>query len=231
SRSAKSLLTKASAGSARSSTAGSTKPGSSSIGTSLSECTAQSASPRSIAISSSLRNRPLPPIAASERSSTSSPRVLSGTSTTSRPGGAAGRRAAPCALCHRARGLFRVAMRRVSMRALSVMAACRALRGPLATRAPLGLAAYGASSGLLQGLAQLRHAAPADLERGAAAAQQRVHVAVRGALELGQFAPGHQAVAVDAHEQVAELLLQRLQRLLDQVLAAGVVHDHVLLLG
>ena len=39
--------------------------GSSSIGTSLSECTAQSASPRSIATSSSFRNRPLPPISAS----------------------------------------------------------------------------------------------------------------------------------------------------------------------
>src|SRR3546814_14680077 len=34
-----------------------------------------------------------------------------------------------------------------------------------------------------------------------------------------------------SHEAFAELLFQRLERFLDQVLAAGVVHHHVLLLG
>ena len=117
---AKAFDTKASAGSSRSRIAGRANPGSSSIGTSLSECTAQSDSPRCIDSSSSLRNRPLPPIAASERSSTSSPRVLIGTSSTASPGCAARSRAATCSLCHSASGLLRVAMRRRSMRGLSL---------------------------------------------------------------------------------------------------------------
>ena len=36
---------------------------------------------------------------------------------------------------------------------------------------------------------------------------------------------------MDAHEAIAELFLQRLQWFLDQVLAAGMVHDHVFFLG
>ena len=36
---------------------------------------------------------------------------------------------------------------------------------------------------------------------------------------------------MDAHEALAELVLQRLQRFLDQVLAARVVHDDVFFLG
>ncbi len=56
-------------------------------------------------------------------------------------------------------------------------------------------------------------------------------MAVAGALEFDQFVPRHQAVAVDAHEAAVEFLFQRLQRFLDQILAAGVVDHHVLLLG
>ena len=55
-------------------TTSSVNPGTDSAGTSLSECTAISARPSSKAVSSSFRKRPLPPISASERSSTSSPR-------------------------------------------------------------------------------------------------------------------------------------------------------------
>ena len=36
---------------------------------------------------------------------------------------------------------------------------------------------------------------------------------------------------LDAHEAFSEFLFQRFQRFLDQVLAARVVHHHVLLLG
>jgi hypothetical protein len=53
--------TKASRGSSRSITQARAKPSGSSIGTSLSECTAMSARPSSSATSSSLTNRPLPP--------------------------------------------------------------------------------------------------------------------------------------------------------------------------
>ena len=108
--------TKASAGS-RAGIAGRNEPGSSSIGTSFSECTAQWTRPLQwFDSSSSLRNL-LPPIAASERSSTSSPRVLIGTSSTASPGCAARNRAATCSLCHSASGFLRVAMRRMVIEA------------------------------------------------------------------------------------------------------------------
>src|SRR5690606_8331793 len=194
--------TSASAWSARASTAASAKPGSRSIGTSLSECTAMSASPRCIASSSSLRNRPLPPRSASERSRISSPRVLSGTSATSSPGWASRRRAATCSVCHSASGLLRVAMRRRAMRALSP------------ERAPQGT-----------------QATARDLQRLVAVAQDREGPALRVAPQLDQLVARDQAVAVDTHEAVAELFFQRLQRFLDQVLAVRVVHDHVLLFG
>src|SRR5690606_11524904 len=159
------------------------------------ECTAQSASPRCIASSSSLRNRPLPPIAASERSRISSPRMLSGSSSTSRPGCAARSRAATCSVCHRASGLLRVAMRSRSMPALSRS------RGPGA----------GTALQVADRRAQLGHAAAADVQRPVAVAQDRVYLAVDRAPELDQLVARHQAVAVDAHETLAELLLQRLE--------------------
>ena len=55
-------LTNASRGSSRELTAASVKPSGNTMGTSLSECTAKSAVPSSIAASSSLTNNPLPPI-------------------------------------------------------------------------------------------------------------------------------------------------------------------------
>ena len=116
SKPAKLLDTKASKGSARSSTAARAKPGSSSIGTSLSECTAASARSSSIATSSSFRNRPLPPISASGWSSTWSPRVVIGTSSTCSPGCASRSSAATCSVCHSASALSRVARRIFSIR-------------------------------------------------------------------------------------------------------------------
>src|SRR3546814_2500403 len=74
-------------------------------------------------------------------------------------------------------------------------------------------------------------AAAADFQRLGAVAQDRVDVAVGLAAQFDQLVARDQAVAVDAHEAFAELLFQRLERFLDQVLAAGVVHHHVLLLG
>ena len=62
-------------------------------------------------------------------------------------------------------------------------------------------------------------------------AQHRLRVAIRRAPQFEDFVARDQAVAVDAHEAVRELDLQRLQRFLDQVLAARMVHDDVLLLG
>ena len=61
SRSAYLFDTNASRGSSRSITQASSNPCGNSIGTSLSECTAKSARPSSIATSNSLTNRPLPP--------------------------------------------------------------------------------------------------------------------------------------------------------------------------
>ena len=76
------LDTNASRGSSRAEIAASTKPSGTSIGTSFSECTARSARPSRSAVSSSLMNRPLPPIVASGRSSTRSPCVVMPSSST-----------------------------------------------------------------------------------------------------------------------------------------------------
>ena len=50
-------------------------------------------------------------------------------------------------------------------------------------------------------------------------------------VKSGQSVARDQAVAMDAHEALAEFVFQRLQRFLDQHLAAGVMHDHVFVLG
>lgn len=63
-------------------------------------------------------------------------------------------------------------------------------------------------SAALEQLPQRRHATPADLQRLASMAQDRVHVALRVAPQLHQLVPRHQAVAVDAQEALAELLFQ-----------------------
>ena len=101
--------TSASRGSSRSMTAASTKPSGSSIGTSLSECTARSAWPASSATSSSLTNRPLPPTFESARSRIWSPCVVMPSRSTLRPK-RCWSRSRTCSACHRARRLSRVAM-------------------------------------------------------------------------------------------------------------------------
>ena len=81
------------------------------MGTSFIECTAMSASFSSSAVSSSLTNRPLPPIFDSGESSSLSPRLTMGTRDTWSPGWACSRRALTYSACHKARALLRVAMR------------------------------------------------------------------------------------------------------------------------
>ncbi len=100
--------TSASRGSSRSITQASSKPSGSSIGTSLSECTAMSARPSSSAVSNSLTNRPLPPTLLSVRSRIWSPRVVMPSSSTAWPRSC--RSAFTCSACQRARRLSRVAM-------------------------------------------------------------------------------------------------------------------------
>ena len=78
--------TKASRGFSRAEMAASTKPSGITIGTSFIECTARWALPSCIATSSSLMNRPLPPISASGRSRIWSPLVVMPRMTTSEPG-------------------------------------------------------------------------------------------------------------------------------------------------
>ena len=82
-----------------------------------------------------------------------------------------------------------------------------------------------------QGLSKLRYAAPADFQRLVAMTQHGLGVAIADAAQLDDLIAGNQAISVDAHEAVAELGLQRLQRFLNQVLAARVVHDHVFLVS
>ncbi|MCY1453417.1 hypothetical protein D9M71_704040 [compost metagenome] len=70
-----------------------------------------SASFSSRAVSSSLTNRPLPPIFASGASSSLSPRLVIGSSVTVRPGWACSRRDLTYSACHSASALWRVAIR------------------------------------------------------------------------------------------------------------------------
>ena len=78
-------------------------------------------------------------------------------------------------------------------------------------------------------LPQLRDAAAADFQGLVAVAQDRFDAAVAGAAQLDELFAGDETVAVDADEAVAEFVFERLERFLDQVLTAGVVHHHVFL--
>ena len=100
--------TQASRGSSRAITQASAKPSGSSIGTSLSECTASWARPSASAVSSSLTNRPLPPTLLRVRSRIWSPRVVMPSRSTRWP--CAVSSCWTCSACHRARRLSRVAM-------------------------------------------------------------------------------------------------------------------------
>src|SRR5690606_41610333 len=102
------------------------------------------------------------------------------------PGWAARRASATCSLCHRASGLLRVAIRSVVMRPLS----------------PLKL---------LQHFAHGTRAAPTDFQRLGDTGQQQRHLSIRTAAQLGDQVTGNQAIAMDAQEARAELVLKRLQ--------------------
>src|SRR5205807_3844908 len=51
------------------------------------------------------------------------------------------------------------------------------------------------------------------------------------AVDVLEVTYAHEGIAVDAHERRAELVLERAQRVLDQVLALHMPHRRVLLLG
>ena len=91
-------------------TAASAKPGGNTMGTSLSECTARSACPCSMATSSSLTNSPLPPILARDLSRIWSPCVVMPKIRTSHSGYRLRSRSRTCSACQSARRLSREAM-------------------------------------------------------------------------------------------------------------------------
>ncbi len=103
-------LSSASRTSSRSVIAASFSPSGISVGTSLSECTASCASPRSIVSSISLRKSPLPPIFANGTSRILSPLVTTILSSTSSPGFCSCKTALMCSDCHSANLLPRVAI-------------------------------------------------------------------------------------------------------------------------
>src|SRR5690606_9556706 len=228
------LETKASRGSSRSRMAASTKPDGISAVTSFMECTAMSARPSRMAISSSLMNRPLPPILESARSSTSSPRVVMGTSSTSMPGWAARNWPATCSACHSASGDFRVAIRIFSHMSF-----------PVGTRDGAGVCRGGTGrppaagfsseekgvSGSADELSHFRYETAAHFQRFVDFPDAHVEMPVRVLLQRADAPRGHQRVAMNAREQAAELLFQRLQRILDQHLAAGMPDGDVFLVG
>ena len=109
------LETKASEGSSLLQMTSNPSPWGNSIGTSFIECTAISARPSSIALSNSLTKRPFPPTLANGVSSNLSPRVVIGTNSTWRPGWCLSNSLLTNSACHRANGLFRVAIRRISV--------------------------------------------------------------------------------------------------------------------
>src|SRR6185312_16981150 len=78
---------------------------------------------------------------------------------------------------------------------------------------------------------QLARHAEAHLQRRLAAAQVHAVLAVGAALDAFQVLDPDQGVAVDAHEGRAELALEQPQRVVDEVLAAGMPHRGVLLVG
>src|SRR5687768_10361220 len=178
-------------------------PGGKSAGTSFIECTASCARPSTSAFSSSFTNRPLPPAWSRRRSSSSSPRVDIGSRLTRTPRWTASRRCFTCPACHSASRLRRVAMTRPLL-----------FRDRILDHGPLPPADR-------QALVEaVEHYLPMGLVLPAA-----------GALEAADRGARHQAIAVDAHEYVGELALERDQRLLDQVLARARAHRHVFLLG
>ena len=195
--------TKASRGSSRAVIAASTKPGGSSAGTSFIECTARSARPSAIAFSSSLTNRPLPP--ALVEPPVDAARRRAWTSAAARraaPACALCSRSAMCCACHSASRLRRVAMTSFFM-------------SP--GRAPPAIAA-GSPAGVLPA----RRAPPASAASSSSlGARSKPRIAARATRQLRWMRT----------KRVANSLLERDQRLLDQVLARARAHGDVLLFG
>src|SRR6185312_17563116 len=80
-------------------------------------------------------------------------------------------------------------------------------------------------------LAQVARHAPADRQRLGAAAQAHEPASVGGSLDRVEVVRADERIAMDAHEPIAVLLLERPQRVLDQVLPARMPHRRVLLIG
>src|SRR5487761_1021945 len=87
----------------------------------------------------------------------------------------------------------------------------------------------GEHSSYPKALAQLPRHAAADGERRVAAAQYHEVLSIGVALDPLEMAHGNQRVAMDAHEVLRQLLLERAQRVLDQILAPQVAYGRVLL--
>ena len=113
--------TKASRGSSRSQMTPKVSPSGKAIGTSFVECTAISARPSNKAASNSFTNRPLPPTFANGASNILSPNVDMGNNSTVICGCNCNKASRMVSACHKANGLFRVAMVMVGVE-LSVMA-------------------------------------------------------------------------------------------------------------
>ena len=181
-----------------------TCPGRSAIGTSFIECTAMSASPRASASSSSFTKRPLPPIFASEVSSLRSPSVVMPRISTASAGmRLPASRAWTWRACHSASADSRVAM---TMRA-GDGAHCRPSSRTMCC---------------------WRRLTAIFSSQPSSSASHWPSPSPRAALEAAHRGARDQAVAMHAHEALAVLLLEPRERLLDQVLALGGAHGHVL---
>src|SRR6185312_10647507 len=72
---------------------------------------------------------------------------------------------------------------------------------------------------------------PADLQDFGEVAQAYAVLPVLGALDGGDVPGGDQGVAMDSHEIGCKFFLERLERLLDELLAPAVPDGDVLLIG
>jgi hypothetical protein len=113
-------MTKVSRASSRTGKADNFNPGGLSVGKSLALCTAKSARPSSKAFSSSLVNKPFPPLSRRDHSACLSPVMDMGKSSTSSSITFRMREATKSA-CFNASGLFRVAKTRLELEAITLL--------------------------------------------------------------------------------------------------------------
>ena len=125
--------------------------------------------------------------------------------------------AGPPALIEAIRAKFRATGRAARAAVLRLLRLCAGLADALAHRS--------------ESLAQLASHPPAHLQRRLAAAQPHVVLSIGVALDSSEVSHADERVAVDAHEVGTELLFERPQRILDEILALDVPHRRVLLLG